>query len=78
MTPNQLAITLTIMAVIFILVLVYMLLCKSHETRYSKRLTIEGWNYYEYYFQTYRPIRKSEYIKGKIKEKETREKLRNT
>lgn len=78
MTPNQLSITLAIMAVIFILVLAYMLLFKSHETRYSKRLTIEGWNYYEYYLQSYTLISKSEYIKGKAKEKETRKKLRNT
>lgn len=78
MTPNQIIITIVIMVTIFILVSAYKLLCKSYDTRYSKRLTLEGWNYYEYSFQCYHPISKSKYIEGKVSEKKSRNKLRNT
>ena len=69
----------TVVVTISAIYITYKFLFDSHKTLYNKKLTLEGWDYYKNKGFGYPvPISKTDYVEGKRKEKDVRDKLRNS
>ena len=53
----------------------YQIVFNFHDTAYSKNLTLQGYNYYKADGFFIIAIKKSDYVEGKSKEKESRKEL---